>query len=190
MRATGTIRLRIDAESKKPEAIDEVDRRVIQLKIEREALKKESDAASKERLKQVEQDLADLEKRSAELTTLWRAEREKFAPSATNQGIARTGPRRIGDGAGARRSHARRRADLFRHPAAGKETRRDAGQRPNVQAGGHRGEIVIRYFQDLGVNDDSIPIILDLIDQLHGLRSVLRELLLSIKVKWRSEDRP
>jgi ATP-dependent Clp protease ATP-binding subunit ClpB len=71
-------RLRMEAESK-PEEIDEVDRRVIQLKIEREALKKETDAASKERLKKVEQEIADLEKRSAELTTLWRAEREKFA---------------------------------------------------------------------------------------------------------------
>ena len=71
-------RLRMEAESK-PEDIDEVDRRVIQLKIEREALKKETDAASKERLKNVEQEIADLEKRSAELTTIWRAEREKFA---------------------------------------------------------------------------------------------------------------
>jgi ATP-dependent Clp protease ATP-binding subunit ClpB len=71
-------RLRMEAESK-PEQIDEVDRRVIQLKIEREALKKETDAASKERLKKVEQEITDLEKRSAELTALWRAEREKFA---------------------------------------------------------------------------------------------------------------
>src|SRR3977135_899149 len=68
----------MEADSK-PEAIDEIDRRIIQLKIEREALKKESDEASKERLKKVEQEIADLEKRSAELTTLWRAEREKFA---------------------------------------------------------------------------------------------------------------
>src|SRR3984885_12398863 len=71
-------RLRMEAESK-PEDIDEVDRRVIQLKIEREALKKETDAASKARLKKVEEEIADLEKRSAELTTIWRAEREKFA---------------------------------------------------------------------------------------------------------------
>ena len=71
-------RLRMEAESK-PEQIDEIDRRVIQLKIEREALKKETDAASKERLKKVEQEITDLEKRSAELTALWRAEREKFA---------------------------------------------------------------------------------------------------------------
>jgi ATP-dependent Clp protease ATP-binding subunit ClpB len=71
-------RLRMEAESK-PEEIDEIDRRIIQLKIEREALKKESDEASKERLKRVEQEIADLERRSTELTTLWRAEKEKLA---------------------------------------------------------------------------------------------------------------
>jgi ATP-dependent Clp protease ATP-binding subunit ClpB len=71
-------RLRMEADSK-PEEIDELDRRIIQLKIEREALKKETDEASKERLKKVEQDIADLEKRSNELTTLWRAEKEKLA---------------------------------------------------------------------------------------------------------------
>jgi len=71
-------RLRMEADSK-PEAIDEIDRRIIQLKIEREALKKETDEASKERLKKVDQDIADLEKRSSEFTTLWRAEKEKLA---------------------------------------------------------------------------------------------------------------
>jgi ATP-dependent Clp protease ATP-binding subunit ClpB len=71
-------RLRMAAESK-PEQIDELDRRIVQLKIEREALKKESDAASKERLKKVEQDLVELERQCAELTTRWRAEREKLA---------------------------------------------------------------------------------------------------------------
>jgi ATP-dependent Clp protease ATP-binding subunit ClpB len=71
-------RLRMEADSK-PEEIDELDRRIIQFKIEREALKKETDEASKERLKKVEEDIADLEKRSNELTTLWRAEKEKLA---------------------------------------------------------------------------------------------------------------
>jgi ATP-dependent Clp protease ATP-binding subunit ClpB len=70
-------RLRMEIDSK-PEAIDELDRRIIQLKIEREALKKETDPASKERLKKVEQDISDLERRSAELTTRWRAEKEKL----------------------------------------------------------------------------------------------------------------
>src|SRR5258705_8993539 len=71
-------RRRMEADSK-PEEIDEIDRRIIQLKIEREALKKETDEASKERLKKVDQDIADLEKRSSEFTTLWRAEKEKLA---------------------------------------------------------------------------------------------------------------
>src|SRR5437762_4741972 len=60
-------RLRMEVDSK-PEEIDELDRRIIQLKIEREALKKERDAASKDRLKKVEKELADLGRRSAELT--------------------------------------------------------------------------------------------------------------------------
>jgi ATP-dependent Clp protease ATP-binding subunit ClpB len=70
-------RLRMEIESK-PEEIDELDRRIIQLKIEREALRKESDQASKERLKNLEQELANLEQRSAELTAKWKAEKEKL----------------------------------------------------------------------------------------------------------------
>jgi ATP-dependent Clp protease ATP-binding subunit ClpB len=71
-------RLRMEAESK-PEAIDELDRRIIQLKIEREALKKETDSASKERLQKVEQELRELEQKSASLTEQWLAEKEKLA---------------------------------------------------------------------------------------------------------------
>jgi ATP-dependent Clp protease ATP-binding subunit ClpB len=71
-------RLRMAAESK-PEAIDELDRRIMQLKIEREALKKESDAASRERLGKLEGELSEIEKRSAELTAQWRAEKDKLA---------------------------------------------------------------------------------------------------------------
>ncbi|MEN3385026.1 MAG: ATP-dependent Clp protease ATP-binding subunit ClpB [Hyphomicrobiales bacterium] len=70
-------RLRMEIESK-PEEIDELDRRIIQLKIEREALKKETDQASKDRLKTLEQELANLEQRSAELTAKWKAERDKL----------------------------------------------------------------------------------------------------------------
>jgi ATP-dependent Clp protease ATP-binding subunit ClpB len=70
-------RLRMEIESK-PEEIDELDRRIIQLKIEREALKKESDEASKDRLKKVEQELANLEQQSAELTAKWKAEKDKL----------------------------------------------------------------------------------------------------------------
>jgi ATP-dependent Clp protease ATP-binding subunit ClpB len=71
-------RLRMAAESK-PEAIDELDRRIMQLKIEREALKKESDSASRERLERLEGELADLEQRSAELTAQWRAEKDALS---------------------------------------------------------------------------------------------------------------
>jgi ATP-dependent Clp protease ATP-binding subunit ClpB len=70
-------RLRMEIESK-PEEIDELDRRIIQLKIEREALKKETDRASKDRLKTLEQELANLEQHSAELTAKWKAEKDKL----------------------------------------------------------------------------------------------------------------
>ena len=71
-------RLRMEVESK-PEEIETLDRRIIQLKIEREALKKESDKASKDRLETLEGDLANLEQQSAELTTRWQAEKDKIA---------------------------------------------------------------------------------------------------------------
>ncbi|MEM9495517.1 MAG: ATP-dependent chaperone ClpB [Pseudomonadota bacterium] len=74
-------RLRMEVDSK-PEELDELDRRIIQMKIEREALKKEDDAASKDRLEKLETELADLEERSNELTARWRAEKENLA-SAT-----------------------------------------------------------------------------------------------------------
>jgi len=68
-------RIRMEADSK-PEEIDELDRRIIQLKIEREALKKESDPASRERLKKIEEELADLEAKAGELTRRWQSEKE------------------------------------------------------------------------------------------------------------------
>ena len=71
-------RLRMEIDSK-PEPIDELDRRIIQLKIEREALKKENDPASKERLKNVDREIAGLEQRSAALTAQWQKEKEKLS---------------------------------------------------------------------------------------------------------------
>src|SRR3981189_1240525 len=61
----------------KPEALDELDRRVIQLKIEREALKKETDPASKDRLERLGQELSDIEDRSNAMTTVWKNEKEQ-----------------------------------------------------------------------------------------------------------------
>ena len=74
-------RIRMEVESK-PEEIENLDRRIIQLKIEREALKKESDKPSKERLGKIEQELANLEQQSAELTQRWQAEKDKIAGEA------------------------------------------------------------------------------------------------------------
>src|SRR5262244_3807078 len=70
-------RLRMEVDSK-PEEIDELDRRLIQLKIEREALKKESDPASKERLKKLLDEISQLESKSADLTKQWQGEKEKL----------------------------------------------------------------------------------------------------------------
>ncbi|MDB5525261.1 MAG: clpB, partial [Rhizobium sp.] len=70
-------RLRMEVESK-PEEIEGLDRRIIRLKIEREALSKETDQASKDRLQNLERDLADLEEQSGALTTRWQAEKEKM----------------------------------------------------------------------------------------------------------------
>jgi ATP-dependent Clp protease ATP-binding subunit ClpB len=71
-------RLRMEVDSK-PEEIDELDRRIIQLKIEREALKKETDKASKERLITLENDLSRLEEESTYLTNQWESEKGALA---------------------------------------------------------------------------------------------------------------
>ncbi|MBW8727584.1 MAG: ATP-dependent chaperone ClpB [Inquilinus limosus] len=71
-------RLRMQVDSK-PEEIEALDRRTMQLKIEREALKKETDTASKDRLAKLEQELAELEEQSSSLTAAWTAEKEKLS---------------------------------------------------------------------------------------------------------------
>ena len=71
-------RIRMEVESK-PEEIEVLDRRIIQLKIEELALAKETDQASKDRLIALKEELANLEQRSAELTTRWQNERDKIA---------------------------------------------------------------------------------------------------------------
>ncbi|WP_371432474.1 ATP-dependent chaperone ClpB [Novosphingobium sp.] len=71
-------RIRMEVESK-PEEIEKLDRRIIQLKIEEMALAKESDTASKDRLENLREELANLEQQSSELTTRWQNERDKIA---------------------------------------------------------------------------------------------------------------
>jgi ATP-dependent Clp protease ATP-binding subunit ClpB len=71
-------RIRMEVESK-PEEIEALDRRIVQLKIEEQALQKESDTASQDRLTTLRGELANLEQQSAELTTRWQGERDKIA---------------------------------------------------------------------------------------------------------------
>jgi ATP-dependent Clp protease ATP-binding subunit ClpB len=71
--AASRLRMQVDS---KPEELDELDRRIIQLKIEREALKKETDKASKDRLEKLQAELADLEEESAAMTARWNEEKK------------------------------------------------------------------------------------------------------------------
>ena len=74
-------RIRMEVESK-PEEIETLDRRILRLKIEREALRRETDAASQDRLETLEAELANLEQQSTELTGRWQAEKDKIAGEA------------------------------------------------------------------------------------------------------------
>ncbi|MCH2076753.1 MAG: ATP-dependent chaperone ClpB [Rhodobacteraceae bacterium] len=74
--AASRLRMQVDS---KPEELDALDRQILQLQIEAEALKKEDDAASKDRLATLEKELAGLQDRSAEMTAKWQAERDKMA---------------------------------------------------------------------------------------------------------------
>ncbi len=74
--AASRLRMMVDS---KPEELDELDRRIIQMKIEREALRVEEDDASKDRLATLEKELADLEEKSATLTARWQSEKDKLA---------------------------------------------------------------------------------------------------------------
>ncbi|KJZ31077.1 ATPase AAA [Paracoccus sp. S4493] len=73
-------RLRMEVDSK-PEELDQLDRQILQMQIEAEALRREDDAASKDRLERLEKDLSGLQERSAEMTARWQAERDKLQGS-------------------------------------------------------------------------------------------------------------
>ena len=78
--AASRLRMQVDS---KPEELDEIDRRLLQLKIEAEALKKEKDAASVDRLNTLEEEISELQAHSDELTTAWSAEKNKLKGAAT-----------------------------------------------------------------------------------------------------------
>ncbi|MGU3360539.1 ATP-dependent chaperone ClpB [Methylobacterium sp. M6A4_1b] len=74
-------RLRMQVDSK-PEELDNIDREIVRRKIEGEALKKETDTASRDRLVRLEKELADLEEQSAAITSRWKAEKDKLGAAA------------------------------------------------------------------------------------------------------------
>jgi ATP-dependent Clp protease ATP-binding subunit ClpB len=74
--AAARLKMQVDS---KPDELDSIDREVVRLKIEQEALKKESDPGSKERLKKLEGELKSLEKQSADLTARWKSEKDKLS---------------------------------------------------------------------------------------------------------------
>ncbi len=74
--AASRLRMQVDS---KPEALDELDRRIMQLKIEREALKKEKDTASKDRLAKLEKEIVNLEEQASALSSRWQEEKSKLA---------------------------------------------------------------------------------------------------------------
>jgi len=81
--AASRLRMQVDS---KPESLDEIDRRIMQLKIEREALKVERDEASKDRLLRLEKELVGLEEESDALTAKWQAEKQKLGLAADLKG--------------------------------------------------------------------------------------------------------
>jgi len=80
--AASRVRMAVDS---KPEELDEIDRRLVQLKIEREALAKETDEASKQRLERLEKELNELDVQSREMTGRWKAEKDKVGQQAQSR---------------------------------------------------------------------------------------------------------
>jgi ATP-dependent Clp protease ATP-binding subunit ClpB len=101
--AASRLRMQVDS---KPEALDEIDRRLLQLKIEAEALKKEKDQASRDRLAAIEDQISELQTESDELTTAWAAEKDKLKGAASAKEEL--------DRANADMAEAQRRGDLSR----------------------------------------------------------------------------
>ena len=124
--AASRLRMQVDS---KPEALDELDRRIMQLKIEREALKKEKDTASKDRLAKLEKEIVNLEEKANALAQRWQEEKAKLAARAEDQGAARRRAHRARAGAAPRRSRQGRRARLRRDPRSRGQAQEDRGGR-------------------------------------------------------------
>ena len=116
--ASSRLRMQVDC---KPEELDEIDRDLMQLKIEREALEKETDAASKDRLAKLEKEIADLEEKSQALTARWQAEKQKLGSAQKLKEELDARAQRARAGAAQGQPRACRRARLRRHPGSGEE---------------------------------------------------------------------
>ena len=120
-------RLRMEVDSK-PEELDQLDRQILQMQIEAEALKKEDDAASKDRLEKLEKELADLHEKAEAMTANWQAERDRREAREHGQGAAGPGAGRAGEGQARGQSGEGRGAVLRHHPGAGEAAGRGRGR--------------------------------------------------------------
>ena len=124
--AAARLRMQVDS---KPEALDELDRRIMQLKIEREALKKEKDTASKDRLAKLEKEIVNLEEKANALAAALAGGEVEARQRPEAEGAARRRPHRARAGAAAGRSRQGRRARLWRHPRPRSQAEEDGGGR-------------------------------------------------------------
>jgi ATP-dependent Clp protease ATP-binding subunit ClpB len=120
--AAARLRMQVDS---KPEELDELDRRIIQLKIEREALKKETDAASKEPAAEAGKELERAGGESAALTARWSAEKDKLGRTRRSSRKSSTGcASKLADARSARRPQRAGELSLWQDPRAREEARR------------------------------------------------------------------
>ena len=113
--AAARLKMQVDS---KPDELDSIDREIVRLKIEQEALKKESDPGSKERLKKLEGELISLEKQSADLTARWKSEKDKLSNAQKLKTELDALRVELANAQRQRRIPARRRAGLRPHSRA------------------------------------------------------------------------
>ena len=130
--AAARLRMQIDS---KPEELDNLDREIVRMKIEQEALKKETDAGSKDRLKRLEKDLASLQEKSDALTAKWKAEKDKLSSGAELQKQLEKAKNDLADAI--RRGDFQRAGELQYSVIPQLETRLE-GHRSGVELGRHR----------------------------------------------------
>ena len=124
--AAARLKMQVDS---KPEELDSIDREIVRLKIEQEALKKESDPGSKDRLKRLEGELKELEKQSADITSRWKAEKEKLSDAQKLKTELDQLRAELANAQRTRRIPARRRTGLWPHSGAGEEAQGDRSDR-------------------------------------------------------------